>query len=576
MKNPFLCKRLLLFSTGVLCFFSSCIQADYDLSKGVNTEISIGGDSLMIPLLKSGPLSVKSIIDSIGQDVIKLNQQGEYSFQLNDSVKEELNSITPVSVAVNPIEFNRIYINLAESGLRDGSANRYFKLPENSQSFTIAPYLSSELLKVYSAEFIKPVKVVFRLEIENVPDDISEVELNNYKITFPDNMQFAAGTTNEQNQVVLTNVTFDPRQGFSQTFILNKLDFGSDGVLLRNGTLECTNSMLLGGDVTFKSKTGNISSGVVSGVKTSFTVDQLNVSYLDGQINHPISAINRKMELKLPDYLKDKDVSLDIYNPAMSVQVGNPTGVPLDVTCNIRPWRDGAIISDGVVSKNLTINAATNPGEMTWSKYWIAKSADGMSSGYTPLLIPNISSVLKKAPDSIDIDIEPRVIGLRHRFCLTKKNVLDIKYNVAVPLQFGNTFHVNFQDTIADLHNQLADGIAYTRKVQLMTVVDNQIPLNLNFGIVPLDNNQSPIPDIDITITGAIAAVHKDGSASSSKLIVLLKERVYGALDKLDGFQYKVSASSDETIAGIPLRPEQAVSIALKAFVPGGVSLTSK
>jgi len=52
------------------------VSDEYDTSDGVNTEMTIGGDSLSVPIGKTKPIILGDMIDSLGVDIIK-NQRTE-------------------------------------------------------------------------------------------------------------------------------------------------------------------------------------------------------------------------------------------------------------------------------------------------------------------------------------------------------------------------------------------------------------------------------------------------------------------------------------------------------------------
>ena len=86
---------------------------EYDLSDGVNTEITVGGDSLSIPIGKVKPIVLGDMIDSLGADIIKKSENGTYSIRLNDSIDVEISAINPVNVSVSPITIPGINTNVA-------------------------------------------------------------------------------------------------------------------------------------------------------------------------------------------------------------------------------------------------------------------------------------------------------------------------------------------------------------------------------------------------------------------------------------------------------------------------------
>jgi len=82
------------------------------------------------------------------------------------------------------------------------------------------------------------------------------------------------------------------------------------------------------------------------------------------------------------------------------------------------------------------------------------------------------------------------------------------------------------------------------------------------------DNNRIPID----TVTQIISAGASDGSAVTSKLTLKLKDP-HGLLVDLRGFRLIFKASSNETVAGTPIKSENFVKADLKVRVDGGINI---
>ena len=113
--NAFLKKSiyLILFLPFAL-FLSNCVSDEYDLSDGVNTKMTIGGDSLSVPIGKTKPIVLGDMIDSLGVDLIEKSANGTYSIRVKDSVGVNITAINPVSVNVAPITIQPIATDVAD------------------------------------------------------------------------------------------------------------------------------------------------------------------------------------------------------------------------------------------------------------------------------------------------------------------------------------------------------------------------------------------------------------------------------------------------------------------------------
>ena len=93
---------------------SNCMTDEYNLSKGLNTDMTLGGDSLSIPLLKDS-ISLGKLITTNDSSLIKKNPlDGSYSISMKDSMTpQKIDSIPRVSFNIAAITIPDIVTNFA-------------------------------------------------------------------------------------------------------------------------------------------------------------------------------------------------------------------------------------------------------------------------------------------------------------------------------------------------------------------------------------------------------------------------------------------------------------------------------
>ena len=77
-----------LLSTATL-LINSCVDPMYDLAKGVNTEISVGGDSLALPIGSTDTIRLGDFLSSDDMDFLKTMEDGGYGMTISDSLSIE-------------------------------------------------------------------------------------------------------------------------------------------------------------------------------------------------------------------------------------------------------------------------------------------------------------------------------------------------------------------------------------------------------------------------------------------------------------------------------------------------------
>ena len=96
------------------CTLSNCMSDDYNLKDGVNTDMTLGGDSLTFPIGETKKILLGKLLDGQNIDILKLSQSGAYLFQISDSMQVKVNAIDPVNFTIAPITIAPITTNLAD------------------------------------------------------------------------------------------------------------------------------------------------------------------------------------------------------------------------------------------------------------------------------------------------------------------------------------------------------------------------------------------------------------------------------------------------------------------------------
>lgn len=65
---------------------SSCVNEEYDV-QDINTEVTIAGEGLSLPLGSTKQLTMKDILSGMDNDVLQVLEGGAYAFRLNDTLK---------------------------------------------------------------------------------------------------------------------------------------------------------------------------------------------------------------------------------------------------------------------------------------------------------------------------------------------------------------------------------------------------------------------------------------------------------------------------------------------------------
>jgi hypothetical protein len=446
-------------------------------------------------------------------------------------------------------------------------------IPQKTSSFTVNKFISNDVKRIYTAALKTPSTVALNLTISKLPSSVDSVFFENFTIQLPSYLKFKTGDVNSQNQVIL-NRGFKVSNGFTKTLTLEKIDFGTNGKLLNNGTFSLNDAITMIGKIYVKGTNLNFADLGVIDIKPNVQISDIALSVIEGEITPVIPQITKVMTMNFPEFLKQSGTKLDVQNPVITMEVGSSMGIPVDATVNIVPKKAGVAIPNASISSQVSIPAAQTVGVTSWNKFWIAKSSSGISNQYQAIVIPTLPSLFMVAPDEIEITVTPTVSGTRQTIDLySTKNRFEVQYAIHVPFDFGIELNVHYNDTISNLKPKLAELIKYTRKFDVIASIENKIPLDLNFELIPMDESFNVISGISVTTTDSIRSCNIDGTPQFSILNINIKETTPEALDQLNAFKLIFSATKNSTVAGMPLRTNQYFIMELRVQIPEGITI---
>ncbi len=445
-------------------------------------------------------------------------------------------------------------------------------IPDLTANFSVNKFVSADVKKIYKIGLKSPTQLEFKIDVSKVPTSIEEIFFDNYTITFPESMKFKDQDVKDHQLII--NGGFSVSKGYSKTLNLESFDFGTEGLVLKNGILVLNEKVTMTGKAYVKKST--VGTDQLKGIVISpkINVGSMSISTVEGLISQNVDPVSEIINLGFPEMLKNGNNNLDINNPVITLEIANTMGVPLDLNLSLIPRRKGKAIENATISTKLSIEPAANLGEYTFSKFWLAKSNDGVSQGFTAVVLPNLPNLLSEIPDEIEVKGMAVITGTNHRVDLySPKNELKIKYSINVPMDFGKDFKIQYRDTISDLKEGLANYVGFSKKIDLVAVVKNGIPMDLEFSLVPLDENNNPIKGLFFDTEDKIKSCTIDAKPQTSVITLGIRETEKDAMRKLNAIDFTINASKNSTIAGAPLKADQSVELELRVRIPGGITL---
>lgn len=152
--------------------------------------------------------------------------------------------------------------------------------------------------------------------------------------------------------------------------------------------------------------------------------------------------------------------------------------------------------------------------------------------------------------------------------------VLNSEYNIDIPLSFGSGLKIVYEETIDDFDLDLED--VDIKKAIISITADNTIPLKMeikNENVSALDVNGNKITDINVTVEGTITESKDGKSIATSQLNINLVSTKEGAISKLDGLFFKVTAIPGQA-TDVQLLSSQWMQLKdMKLKIPNGIKV---
>ena len=183
-------KKHLYGGIGISLFLlSSCVNQDYDLSKGVNMDITIGAGGISLPFGNTEPIRLAELIKE--SDIIKL-ENGQYSIRKSGSIEETRINIDPVNIWMKIPDIDPVVVDFNSRTVTDFTIGDFqnttlLGVPEVSvQNISFDPIRQEKTISggsfpnvpTFLPEFIlklpeTTMKCVFEFDL---PDEIKEVK----------------------------------------------------------------------------------------------------------------------------------------------------------------------------------------------------------------------------------------------------------------------------------------------------------------------------------------------------------------------------------------------------------------
>ena len=563
---------------GLFLTFTSCIDADYDLGKDIDMEVTIGGN-LSLPIGKTDTIRLSRMIEE--GDVLHVID-GKYVITKSDNISEDIDAIDEVVIDNFSPHFEPYIRTFKASSIEELPQIPGLDMPDieiafdaninTTEHFNVNTELPTEVKEVKTVKITdnygKTLQTELSIEISGMPRFLPRLYLAGVELSLPDVIDFdideSHGDLVRNGSSIFISKTIELNQGSGSVSIPVTV-YGFSDPIVENGSLILTDEISLKGKV-YADKQAIGSEDLQN---TTVTVQpRLDLATEVAGTIVPNVDINTSVSLAdLPDFLKEEGTSLEVKDLALNLSVQNPIGAPISTRFQIAPLdENGNVINNNIVSLALKI-----AGDET-STFHINRNSSVIESG-------SLTSLLSTIPDQIDIKVTEVKIESEtadQTIVLNKGDYnLNVDYDINVPLEFDN-LSIFYNDTIEDIHSDLSDVTDKVKHIELNMQVDNAIPLALNLSVKPYDQNGDPITGLElpehIEIQAAANSEGNEQSVQSTQVKLVIKEDRENALQELDKLAIQIGGSNQDN-HDVTLRPDQFVVVHLSARLPEGAQM---
>lgn len=550
---------------------TGCTDSNFDLSN-IDGTVGIGGDSLSLPGNNSTTsLILKDILELKDSDFIKVDKDGYYMF---DKTADDVNTS---NASVDQVSANPKKITGIDIVLPFGSSSSKKNARRKIGIDDFFPYSYEDNLSAFEYSFTDIPKEIKGLSSATVATTLHAnitfsglssyfKTINGVTLSLPKFLKVTkvmngnnTATPDANNQVTFSKVSTSGTQTFA--IYVSGLDFNATETDTNNKlTFVEGTSIYVNGYVKIKitlDKSDIAGSSVpTSSITLGVTADmgKLNITGATGKFSPSFNFDNLGSVTlnSIPEFLSDKDVCIDLYNPQINLNVNSTMPINGKIT--------GTLISKNANGKQIasvSIPDITVPKNAN-SVISIRKQNTTVGADTVVVVVPNLSDIIKTIPHTIafaDVTVKGDATSTE-TIDLGKDYTITSKYSMSTPLTFDSDAKIVYRDSVNDWNKNIKDmefkeeNGTINGSIVVTADAINQLPVYLTFSAYAIDNNNDSISTdkISVVVDGTIAATANATNPTLSKIKVTIKPKSNSVFKTLDGLQFRaVGAASDGT-----------------------------
>ena len=571
MKKKQMKASLLLVSLLTAGFLvTGCTNDDYDFDQ-IDATMGFGGGELEIPASSTMNIPLSDILELEENGSVKIAANGDYLFQLTGT------DATTASPQISPIHLKgRSYtntINLSTSSAAKGTraAGTHLSFVSPKQLMFVYNGTDAAVKSLNSAEVDGEIVLNVNLALNGLSSAITNID--KVTLTLPGYLQILPPVTGNGNGVPMVNgskITVEnvsTRSALQLTIKAKKLDFANQDaygqVVVNNGSIKMDGYFDLGIEAHV---TGVPTSALSIGanVKVNDIYLKSATGIFDPEIN--ISSLGDVSVTGVPDFLSEDGVRADLDNPQIILSIHNDMDAAAKVSAKVISTKNGQNLATVQLPEMHIYKTSVTPvTKICICRHKTAELTDQYGADNVYEVSTLATLINKHIPDHVQITNVEAKADLSQEMTIEfgRNYKVEPSYEVYAPLAFAEGAVIEYADDFDGWNDDLDElELAEGTYLRLTADAQNLVPATLIVEATPLGVNGADISNqIEVNIKQGTVKASADGvTAVTSPLEIELREKVKGALQKLDGLSYKVKGKASHdgtTVTGINLNSEK-------------------
>ena len=562
-------KRVTLLLASLLVggfLVTGCTNSDYDFNE-IDATMGFGGDGLELPASSTMDIPLKDVLDLEENGSVKLDDEGNYLFQLTGSGSSEANpKIEPIRLEGRSYNAN-IPISLSASAKATRSLTASSVIPEVKEKMFEYHGVDKSVKSLTKAN-MKPVTMKLTLGFSGISSVISKIK--KATLTLPGYLSLKRVVRDGNDMPIPTSPRIDiadisTSRDMVLTITSNELLFSEQDAY---GTLSIAEDGKIDMDGYFGLKiddfelTGTPSTANMS-IAAKVEVENIELTSATGVFDPEVNfgTLGEVDITGVPDFLSDDNVVADLANPQILLTINNEMNVAATVKATVTATKSGQTTATVQLPEMYIEKNSVSP---TTQICICREKTPELTARYgekNVYAVSNLSTLINKIPDHVSIgNVKARADQSQEATVeFGKPYHITPSYEVYAPLAFGKDAVIEYSDQFDGWNDDIDDlELSENAYVRLTADAISKVPAALILEATPLGVGGADISNlIEVNIKKGEVSASTDGeTAVTSPLEVEIREKVKGGLKQLDGLSYKVQGKATHngtTVEGITL-----------------------